>query len=79
MKIPMRRFIPLQPPILHRREILQERFWLIRLTHNRYCHSALRSDHKNRKNRPGVTESAGIPEYVSIRQRRYGDFHGRNR
>jgi hypothetical protein len=51
----------------------------MRPTHNKYFHSEPRSLITNCQNERAVIVSAGIPEYVSMRQRKYGDCHGRRR
>jgi hypothetical protein len=51
----------------------------IRLTQTRYFQSGARSLSTNRKNEPAVIVSAGMPEYVSMRHRKYGERHGRRR
>lgn len=48
-------------------------------TQRKYSRKALRSVQIKSKNDRAVMDSAAIPEYVSIRQRRYGDCHGRRR
>jgi len=50
-----------------------------RAAHDKYAQSEGRSFHKKRKKDLRSSESAGIPEYVSMRQRRYGESQGRRR